>query len=281
MFVGAGYAGLEGIAELQDYVADVLDRYPRCRLDGTRWMLVEAQDRVMHEIPASLAAFATRELRGRGMEIRTNTRIEAVAESTRALSTGEEVPTRTLCWTTGVAPAARRGASWGCRCADGGRIEADATCGCGATRTSGRSATPRRCPTRRAAGRPCPPTAQHALRQGQVVADNVAGALAGRPAAASSATARWACSWTWASTRRWPRCSGVRLRGFPAWFAARTYHLAMMPGSPGGCGSWPTGPWACSSAGRRPGWATSATRPPLGQEAGEDAARTVAEREPV
>ena len=51
VYVGAGYAGLEGIAELQDYVADALERYPRCRLDGTRWILVEAQDRVMPEIP--------------------------------------------------------------------------------------------------------------------------------------------------------------------------------------------------------------------------------------
>ena len=71
VFVGAGYAGLEGIAELQDYVADVIDRYPRCRIVGTRFVLVEARDRVMPEIPASLAEFATRELRGRGMEIRT------------------------------------------------------------------------------------------------------------------------------------------------------------------------------------------------------------------
>ena len=45
VFVGAGYAGLEGIAELQDYVADVIDRYPRCRMDGTRFVLVEARDR--------------------------------------------------------------------------------------------------------------------------------------------------------------------------------------------------------------------------------------------
>src|SRR3954468_20230046 len=57
IFVGAGYAGVEGIAELQDFVAAVIDRYPRCRLDGTRWLLVEAQDRVMQEIPASLAEF--------------------------------------------------------------------------------------------------------------------------------------------------------------------------------------------------------------------------------
>ncbi|HEV2815444.1 MAG TPA: FAD-dependent oxidoreductase, partial [Solirubrobacteraceae bacterium] len=76
VFVGAGYAGLEGIAELQDMVADVIDRYPRCRMDGTRWILVEALDRVMPEIEPRLAEFATSELRGRGIEIRTGTRLE-------------------------------------------------------------------------------------------------------------------------------------------------------------------------------------------------------------
>ena len=106
IFVGAGYAGLEGIAELQDYVADMLDQYPRCRMDGTRWILVEAMDRVMPEIPASLARFATRELRGRGMEILTSTRLEEVGERSARLSTGEEVPTRFVCWTAGVKPPA-------------------------------------------------------------------------------------------------------------------------------------------------------------------------------
>ncbi len=81
MFVGAGYAGLEGIAELQDFVADVIDRYPRCRLENTRFILVEAQDRVMPEIPPSLAEKATRELRGRGIEIRTGTRIDSMDET--------------------------------------------------------------------------------------------------------------------------------------------------------------------------------------------------------
>src|SRR4051812_15702766 len=73
VFVGAGYAGVESFAELQDFVADLIERYPRCRLEGTRWILVEARDRIMLEIPPSLAGFAARELRGRGMEIRTGT----------------------------------------------------------------------------------------------------------------------------------------------------------------------------------------------------------------
>ncbi len=105
VFVGAGYAGLEGIAELQDYVADVIDRYPRCRMVGARFVLVEARDRVMPEIPASLAEFATRELRGRGMEIKTGTMLQSAEADEVTLSDGERIPTRLLCWTAGVKPA--------------------------------------------------------------------------------------------------------------------------------------------------------------------------------
>src|SRR3712207_7927551 len=63
VFVGAGYAGVEGLAELQDFAADTIERYPKARLDGLRFILVEARERIMPEIPASLADFAAAELR--------------------------------------------------------------------------------------------------------------------------------------------------------------------------------------------------------------------------
>lgn len=227
--VGAGYAGLEGIAELQDYVADALDRYPRCRLDGTRWILVEAGDRVMHEIPPALAAFATRELRGRGMEIRTQTRIEEVREDSVRLSDGEEVPTRTLCWTAGVKPP-RVVRELGLPLTDGDRIETDAH-----TRVRGQSnvwaigdaaAVPDPAKGRNV---PCPPTAQHALRQGRVAAHNVAATLAGR----RLRRFRYRTLGVFVDMGQHKAVAtmlGVPLRGLPAWFAARTYHLATMPG---------------------------------------------------
>ena len=56
VFVGAGYAGLEGLAELQDFAAQAIELYPRCRAEGMRWVLVEAQERIMPEVPASLSA---------------------------------------------------------------------------------------------------------------------------------------------------------------------------------------------------------------------------------
>src|SRR3954468_20705644 len=63
VFVGAGYAGVEGLAELQDLAADIIDRYPRCRMQGMRWLLVERQDEIMPEVGSSLATFAASELR--------------------------------------------------------------------------------------------------------------------------------------------------------------------------------------------------------------------------
>ena len=230
VYVGAGYAGLEGIAELQDYVADVIDRYPRCRLDGTRWILVEAQDRVMPEIPASLADFATRELRGRGIEIHTSTMLDEVGDSWARLSTGEIVPTRTVCWTAGVKPPAVV-RELGLPLTEHGRIEVDST-----LRVAGQqcvwaigdcAAVPDPAYKGR---RPSPPTAQHALRQGKVVADNVASTLSGRPLRPF----RYRTLGVFVDMGQHKAVAtmlGIRLRGFPAWFAARTYHLLLMPGT--------------------------------------------------
>ena len=78
VFVGGGYAGLEALAELQDFAADAIERYPRARLHGMRWILVEATDRVLPEIDRKLADYAVRELRGRGIEVRLGTTLEAV-----------------------------------------------------------------------------------------------------------------------------------------------------------------------------------------------------------
>ena len=104
VFVGGGYAGLEALAELQDFAADAIESYPRARLHGMRWVLVEATDRVLPEIDLQLAEYALRELRGRGIDIRLQTTLEQVGPDRARLSSGETLPTRTVVWTAGVAP---------------------------------------------------------------------------------------------------------------------------------------------------------------------------------
>jgi NADH dehydrogenase len=229
IFVGAGYAGVEGIAELQDYVNDILEKYPRCRMSGTRWIIVEALDQIMPEIPKSLAEFASRELRSRGIELRTGARLESMDERSAVLSTGEHLPTRTVCWTAGVKPPAIV-RQLGVPLTDAGRIEVDAT-----MRVKGldnvwaigdAAAVPDPAQARKA---PTPPTCQHAIRQGRVVGSNVAATLAGR----KPRPFRYRTLGVFVDLGQHKAVAtilGLRLRGFPAWFAARTYHLAMMPG---------------------------------------------------
>ena len=228
VFVGGGYAGLEGLAELQDFAADVVDRYPRSRVAGLRFILVEARDRVMSEISADLAAFAVAELRRRGIEVRTNTTVERVSSDSVELSDGEVVPCRTVAWTAGVMPhpvIARLGLPLDAA----GRIIVDRFC-----RVDGRQEVwaigdAAAVPDPARPGQPTPPTCQHALRQGRTVAGNVAAALgAGHLKPFTYKTLGVFVDM--GHRKAVAETLGIKWRGFPAWFLARTYHLAMMPG---------------------------------------------------
>src|SRR5215203_3496990 len=229
VFVGAGYAGLEGLAELQDFAADLVRRYPRSRLHGLRCLLVEAKDRVMTEIQPDLAAFASAELRRRGIEIHTGTTIERVGAESVELSGGEIVPARTIVWTAGVKPHPVV-AELGLPLDGGGRIIADRFCAVegrpGVWAIGDAAAVPD--PAHK--GSASPPTAQHVLRQAKVAADNAAHTLAGesqrRPFRYRTLGVLATAWWRPMSTNTF----GIKWRGFPAWFLARTYHLAQMPG---------------------------------------------------
>jgi NADH dehydrogenase len=228
VFVGAGYAGLEGIAELQDLATDLLEHYPRCAAHGMRFILVEARDRVMPEISRGLADFATGELRRRGIEILTSTTLDEVTGTTATLSTGEVVPTRTVVWTAGVKPVpvvARLGLPLG----PGGRIATDATMRVDGLPDVWALGDAAGVPDPAQPGAPCPPTAQHALRQGRLVARNVAGALAGRDPQPFAYRTKGVVV-DMGRFQAVAETMGVRWRGFPAWFITRTYHLLLMPG---------------------------------------------------
>jgi NADH dehydrogenase len=228
VFVGGGYSGVEGLAELADFAADLLRLYPRCRGQGMRWVLVEARERVMMEVPARLSQFTRSELEGRGIEFRVGQTIERVSERDVTLSSGEVIPTRTVVWTAGVKPhpvVARLGLPL----SDGGRILVDRC-----MRVQGRQnvwaiGDAAAVPDPARPGQPCPPTAQHALRQGRRVARNVAATLRGR----SPRPFRYRTLGVFVDLGRHQAVAstlGIRWRGFPAWFLARTYHMAAMPG---------------------------------------------------
>ena len=229
VFVGGGYSGLEALAELQDFAADAMDRYPRARLHGMRWILIEATDRVLPEVPADLADYALRQLRGRGIDIRLGTRIEEAAADSVRLSTGEQVPTRTLVWTAGVKPHPSL-ASLALPLDDGGRVKVDEQMRVEGMRGVWAIGDCAAVPYPGGGRQACPPTAAMAVRQGPAVAHNVAAELgvASRPR-----TFRYLGREAFVNLGRYKavgKIGRLKFRGFVAWWMARTYHMSQIPG---------------------------------------------------
>ena len=253
VFVGAGYAGVEGLAELQDFAAQVIELYPRCRAHGMRWVLAEAKERIMQEVPRSLSEFAEQELRRRGIEVMTDTTLVQVDARSATLSGGHHVPARTVVWTAGVKPSPVV-ARLGLPLDEGGRLVVDRTMRVQAPAGDGAGSRPPDSPAPGSAAPPasrsavvwaigdcaavpdgsrpgkiCPPTAQHAIRQGRQVARNIAATFAGGPLRPF----RYRTKGVVAELGRNEAVAitlGIRWRGLPAWFIARTYHLLLMPG---------------------------------------------------
>lgn len=227
VFVGGGYAGLEALAELQDFAADAMESYPRARLHGMRWVLVEAADRVLPEIDEQLADYALRELRGRGIEIRLETMLERVEANSARISTGETLPTRTVVWTAGVAPQPilrelrlpldERG-----RVPVDDHLRVEGMDSVWAIGDSAAAPDPN--------GGHCPPTAQHAVRQGPVAARNIAAELG----IGSPRRFEYRSEAAFVNLGRYKavgRIGNRTFRGFPAWWLARTYHMSQIPGA--------------------------------------------------
>src|SRR5207302_6305300 len=105
VFVGAGYAGVEALAELSDLVDDAIRYYPALKPVPRRWVLVDAAPKILPEIPRRLGVYAAKELARRGIDIRVATTLESVSAEETVLSDGERIPTRTLVWTAGVVPS--------------------------------------------------------------------------------------------------------------------------------------------------------------------------------
>ena len=229
VFVGGGYAGLEALAELQDFAADAMDRYPRARLTGMRWMLVEAADRVLPEIDPKLADYALHELRSRGMDIRLGTTLDEVTEDAITLSTGERIPTRTVVWTAGVAPhPSLKELSLGLN--ETGRVPVDeymAVKGLDGVYAAGDCAS-----VPDPDGGLCPPTAQHAIRQARVAARNMAAELG----VGERRTFKYRSRGAFVNLGQYKAVASLgatgkaTLSGFPAWWAARSYHVSQIPG---------------------------------------------------
>lgn len=226
VFVGGGYAGVEALGELEDLARDAIATEPSLRPEDMRWVLVDVAPKILPELGEDLAAYAAERLALRGIEIALRTRLESYEDEVVRLSDGRSFPAGTLVWTAGVAPSPLPRAS-GFPVDDAGRLRADEylrVAGVADAWTAGDVAS---VPDRTTGGI-MPPTAQHGMRQGRRLARNLTAWLEGgrlepmvyRNIGAVCSLGRYkgvAAIW------------GIRLKGFPAWFAHRSYHLYAMP----------------------------------------------------
>jgi NADH dehydrogenase len=222
VFVGAGYAGVEALAELSDLVRDALRYYPRLRHVPQRWVLVDAAPKILPEIPTRLGEYAARQLERRGVEIHVSTRLESADDRGVVLSDGARIETSTLVWTTGVR-ASPLLAELALPLDERSRVIVDEQ-----FRVQGREGIwalgdCAAVPNLATPGSTDPPTSQHALRQARRLARN----LTGEPK-----PYRYRMLGQVATLGRYKGIAdvmGLRLRGFPGWFFTRTYHLYQLP----------------------------------------------------
>jgi NADH:ubiquinone reductase (H+-translocating) len=222
VFIGAGYAGVEALAELADLVRDALRYYPTLREVPQHWVLVDAAPKILPEIPSKLGDYAARELERRGVDIRVGTTLDSVEAHAAVLSDGSRILTDTVVWTAGVR-ANPLNEQLGIPVDERGRIVVDAQ-----LRVDGRDhvwalGDGARVPNEATPGQYDPPTSQHALRQARRLAKNLTG---------EAKPYRYRMLGQVATLGRYKGIAEVlrlRLRGFPGWFVTRTYHLYQLP----------------------------------------------------
>src|SRR5438093_2097950 len=224
---GGGFAGVETVAAVNDFVREALPFYPNLGEKMLRVILVHSGPVILPELGERLGRYAEKVLARRGVEVRINTRVQSMTESEVLLADGVSIPSRTLVWTAGTVPspiisslpcAKERGrllVNQFLRVTDWPNVWAVGDCAF--------------VPHSRNPGKSHPPTAQHAIREGEVVAQNIAAVLSGRPLKSFSFRTIGLLA---SIGRRMgvARIFGFNFSGFFAWWMWRTVYLMKLPG---------------------------------------------------
>lgn len=223
---GGGFSGVEAIAEINDFVREAAKAYRRIDLDEIRVVLLHSGSRILPELSEDLGNFAQRILERRKVEIRLNTRLTGATGDYVLVEGGERIPTKTLVSTVPVAPHPLL-AALACR-TEKGRIvtneflELPEFPGVWAVGDCAWIIDQK-------SGQPCPPTAQHAIRQAKCIAANIAAAIRGTPRSAFT----YSSFGTVAALGHHSAVAdilGVKISGYLAWHLWRFVYFMKLPG---------------------------------------------------
>jgi NADH:ubiquinone reductase (H+-translocating) len=233
VFVGGGYAGIEALAEMEDMARDALRYYPELRPDHMHWVLVEATQRILPEVDPDMGAYTVRQLLKRDLDIRLGTRLESCVDGVVRLSDGDSFAADTIVWTAGVKAHPMLEQTDLPR-DDKGRLTCLATLQIvgpgerlieGAWSAGDCAAVP---DLTKEPGALCGPSAQHAVRQARRLADNLVAVLRGQ----APTPYRHKYAGSVASLGLYKGVAqvyGFKIKGWPAWFMHRSYHLSRIP----------------------------------------------------
>jgi NADH dehydrogenase len=232
VFVGGGYAGIEALGELEDMARAAVAFHDGLTEHDLRFVLVEATRRILPEVGEAMGRYTVEQLRSRGIDVRLETRLESCVEGEVVLSDGTTMGADTLVWTAGVKANPVLGHTdlpldghGRLRCAADLRVEADGGIVEGAWGAGDCAAVP---DLTGPPGAFCSPSAQHAVRQARLLGDNLVAVLRGNEPSAYKHRHVGSVA-SLGLHKGVAQVYGVRMRGLPAWFMHRTYHMSRMP----------------------------------------------------
>jgi len=225
--VGGGFTGVEATGELVELFLNVLRFYPSIHKRDVRVVLVEGGATLLPGLPEKMGRYSAALLRKRGVEILTDDGVAEATDDALILQSGARIETRTVVWSAGVKPAPALESTPLPRTKRGAILVGDdlsvpefpgvwAIGDCAAIHNGD--------------GGYYPPTAQHALREGPALADNIARTLRSEATKPFrfSALGMMASLGARKAVAQLP--GNVVLTGFLAWFLWRTYYLLRLPG---------------------------------------------------
>jgi len=227
MVAGGGFAGAELAGGLNDFARGMLAYYPNIPAQEVQIILVHSRERILPELSESLAEYARERMEARGVTFRLNTRVAGAQPGVVVLKPAEEVRTETLVWTAGTAPHPLL-KELPVACDKRGAVIVEATLAVpnytGVWALGDCAAVPDK-----QTGKPCPPTAQFALREAHTLARNIHASVRGRDLTPFHFDAlgtlcvvghQTACA----------EIKGKRFSGLLAWLMWRAIYLGKLPG---------------------------------------------------
>ena len=223
---GGGFSGVEALAEMNDYVRDVAERYPNLDPEEVQMILLQGGERILPELPESLSLYAQRKLKARKIDVRLNTRLTAVTADEAILGDGTRIPTKTV---VGALASAPNPVLTALPCEkERGRLIVDKFLevpeypGVWALGDCARIIDSK-------TNEPCPPTAQFAVREGKCLVHNILATIDGqekRPFSFAPLGMMGALGHRSAVGE----VMGMRISGLMAWFMWRAIYWAKLPG---------------------------------------------------